>query len=207
MHMTKLHRFRQQKNSMAIQKLTIVPSTILRQKSKDVILDKKTRNIIKDLGDTLVAQNHPRGVGLSAPQIAKNLNIFVTLYSPLDRKKIQKDDLRVFINPVIVESSQEMTLGETDDDPILEGCLSIPGLYGPLPRHKWVIVQYDRIVEDHFEKVQEKFQDFYGRVIQHEQDHLQGVLFIDYSLKNDLPVYIKQGKDMVTIDKQILKTY
>lgn len=192
---------------MATHKLTLVPNEILRNQSTNVVLDRKLQNFVKDLGDTLIAHDNPKGVGLSAPQIGKNWNIFVTLLPENLDDEATAHDLRTFINPTIIGVSNEMTLGEDKDDPILEGCLSIPTIYGAVPRHQWIELEYDIVTPEGFVKQQEKFEDFFARVIQHEYDHLRGVLFTDYSLKYDLPVYELRRKKMVEIDKSFIKTY
>ncbi len=192
---------------MPVHKLTTVPNDVLRSQSIDAAFDKKLINFVKDLGETLVKHDNPKGVGLSAPQIGKNWNVFVTLLpSNLDEEASVKD-LRVFINPKIIGVSNEMTLGEDKEEPILEGCLSIPSIYGPVPRHEWLELEYDLITKDGFAKQQERFNGFFARVVQHEYDHLRGVLFTDYSLQHDLPVYELKGKKMVEIDKSFIKTY
>lgn len=193
---------------MSTQKLIVVPSAELRKPSTPVVLDKKLITLVKDLSETLLSHDNPKGVGLSAPQIGKNWNVFVTFMSPNIDEEASLKDLRVFINPTIIGVSNEMTLGnDENDEPILEGCLSIPNLYGPVPRHEWIEVEYDVIDGDSFKKKQEKFADFFARVMQHEYDHLRGVLFTDYSMKHDLPVYEYRRKRMVEIDKSLLKAY
>lgn len=192
---------------MSVHKLTIAPNEILRAKSAAVAPDRKLANFIKDLGETLVKHDNPKGVGLSAPQIGKNWNVFVTLLPPHMDEEGETADLRVFINPTIIGVSDEMTLGDDEKEPLLEGCLSIPNIYGPVPRHRWVELEFDVMRGDAFVKQQEKFNDFFARVIQHEYDHLRGVLFTDYSLKHDLPLYELRGKKMVEIDKSFVKSY
>ena len=192
---------------MSVHKLTVVPSKILRAKSTDVVLDRKLTTFVDTLGETLVKHENPKGVGLSAPQIGKNWNVFVTLLPPELREEALPQDLRTFINPKIIGVSNEMTFGEGREDPILEGCLSIPDIYGPVPRHFWVEMEYDVITSDGFRKRQEKFEGFFARVIQHEYDHLRGVLFTDYSLQHDLPIYEFRKKKMIEIDKSFIKTY
>lgn len=193
---------------MSVQKLNLVPNDQLRKASTPVVLDKKLLLFIKDLSDTLTGQDNPKGVGLSAPQIGKNWNVFVTHMAPDIEEEASLKDLRVFINPTIVSVSNEMTFGnDENDEPILEGCLSIPNLYGPVPRHEWVEFEFDVITENGFVKRQEKFADFFARVMQHEYDHLRGVLFTDYSLKHDLPVYEYRKKKMIEIDKSLVKAF
>lgn len=192
---------------MPVHKLTIVPSEILRAKSVDVSVDRKLISFVETLGETLVKHENPKGVGLSAPQIGKNWNVFVTLLPPDLNEEAVPADLRTFINPKIISVSNEMTFGEDKEEPILEGCLSIPDIYGPVPRHQWIEMEYDVIAPEGFRKEQEKFEGFFARVVQHEYDHLQGVLFTDYSLQHDLPIYEYRKKKMIEIDKSFIKTY
>jgi peptide deformylase len=151
--------------------------------------------------------NHtnPRGVGLSAPQLGKNWNLFVTWLNADPDKDATPQDLRVFINPKITNVSQQVTFGEDKDDPILEGCLSIPQLYGPVPRHEWIEIRYDTLENDDIRQKEERFESFMARVVQHEYDHLEGVLFTDYSLKYELPVYEHRGKSMVPINLNLIR--
>lgn len=185
---------------MAIKKLTLVPHAILRAKSSDVEFDKKTKELLTNLQDTLLYQSSPKGVGLSAPQIGKNKNVFLTL-----EKETQ---ITFFLNPQITAVSKEMTLGQDEEDePILEGCLSIPNIYGPVPRHEWIEVSFVTLKNNEFVAQSGKYHDFTARVIQHEIDHLHGVLFTDYILKLDLPLYEHKGRKMVEIDKEFAKAF
>lgn len=189
--------------------ITHVPNQILRTVSSETIVDRKTVEIIKDLRDTLLAQDNPKGVGLSAPQIGKNIRVFITLLAENDDEEPTPKDIKIFINPVIHETSKEFTFGPDPDDPILEGCLSIPKLYGPVPRHSWVKTSYETIdlkTPTEIKKVEARFKDFFARVIQHEQDHLNGVLFLDHSFKHDLPIYEQKGKSMIKANRDIVKS-
>ncbi len=191
-----------------IKPLVLVPDQSLRIPSKDVTFDKKTFELITALTDTLVAKTDPKGVGLSAPQIEKNQNAFVTWLAKDPEQDPTMADLKIFLNPVIVDHSKETTYGADAEDPILEGCLSIPGIYGPVPRWEWVKIEYSDLSTQETGKTKtERFSDFDARVIQHEYDHLKGILFTDYSLKMDLPVYEFVGKKMKEISKDILKAF
>jgi peptide deformylase len=199
----------QKRNNMAVKPILTVPHEILRKKSVEVVFDKKTLELSRELADTLYAKNNPKGVGLSAPQIGKNKRMFVTWLAPDPEDDPVPADLEVFLNPVLTEHSVEVTFGPDEDDPILEGCLSIPTLYGPVPRFEWVEVQYQTL-DASFQSLvasQRRFTGFAARVIQHEFDHLEGILFTDYSLKHDLPVYEFVGKKMKEINKDILKAF
>src|SRR5260221_81431 len=97
-------------------KLTLVPNELLRKISTPVEPNKKITSIIKDLSDTLIGHENPKGVGLSAPQIGKNLNAFVTYISPNLDEEASLHDLRVFLNPTIISVSNEMTFGADGDE-------------------------------------------------------------------------------------------
>lgn len=102
------------------------------------------------------------GIGLAAPQVGLLKSLFVC--------HVNGDEPRVFINPQIIGTSQEML-------PYEEGCLSIPGVYGDVIRPAAVTVQAINAQGKPFKVDAE---GMLARVIQHELDHLKGVLFIDY---------------------------
>lgn len=206
-----------------------VPNPILRQKSRQVLRsaatsdrrsralitlsvvevqsrDKKVLEFIKNLEETLLKKKNPPGVGLSAPQVGKSWRIFSTLL-PKDKPVLQ-----TYINPTIVSASKKLTLGneklkaisyklKADREPILEGCLSIPGIYGPVYRHEWVKLEYQLLnaksskqnalsVKPYaLSKKVSTFSGFPARVLQHELDHLDGILFTDRALQQKLPLY------------------
>lgn len=160
-----------------IKKILKAEDKALRKKSRKVKkIDKKIRSLIKDLKDTLVAQEDPEGIGLAAPQIGKRVRVFVTR----PNKKI-----KTFINPEILEVSDEKSK-KKNRDKIMEGCLSIPHFYGPVKRSAWVKIKYKD--EDGNEKT-EKFEGVEAQIIMHEIDHLNGVLFVDRLLEQDKPLY------------------
>jgi peptide deformylase len=183
-------------------KIITIPHDTLRQVATAVTtLDKKLIDFIGDLEQTLVETTKPKGVGLAAPQVDRSKRIFTINLDEHNR------DLRSFINPVIVEHSKEKTFGPDEKDPYLEGCLSIPGIYGPVPRWEWLTLEYQVIKGDKFVTEQDDFEDFAARVVQHEFDHLEGVLFTDYSLELDLPIFKENPdrKKMEEIDKSLLQ--
>jgi peptide deformylase len=131
---------------------------VLRQKAKKIHrVDAYTRKLVEDLIDTLHAAP---GVGLAAPQIGVPLRAIVTNVD---------DVLHVVLNPEIVQQSEE----EVEAD---EGCLSIPGWYGPVKRKERVTV---RGMSRTGKPIKIKSEGWEARAFQHEIDHLNGVLFID----------------------------
>ena len=100
------------------------------------------------------------GVGLAAPQIGKNIRLAVIN---------SKDGAFCIINPRITKKSFARELGQ-------EGCLSIPGVFGKVKRHKKIVVTY---FDQTGKKIRLAAQGMMARVLQHEIDHLDGILFID----------------------------
>lgn len=171
----------------------IIPSgnSILRTRSKPVgTCDKKIKDLVRDLKDTLAIQKDPEGVGLAAPQIGKNLQVFVCSYKKFNR---------VVINPKILAISDK----QSDDGnkkskrEILEGCLSLPFYYGPLKRAKKVKVEY---TTETGKRLTEEFTGFEAQIILHEIDHLNGVLFIDHLIREKKPLYKVMGDDWEEVE-------
>ena len=183
-----------------------VPHLTLRTVAEPVtVVDKKLKQLIRDLGKTLVATTDPPGVGLAAPQVNAKRRLFAT-YLPEDESKDSPQHLRVIINPSIADFSDKVIFGPKKDEQRLEGCLSIPHIYGPVPRWQWVEYTFQELVGDELVERTERFSDFDARVMQHEYDHLEGVLFTDYSLKFDLPIFKENPKTekMEEIDKEVI---
>jgi len=151
----------------------------LREISKPVTkIDSKILKLVQDLKETLEVQKDPEGVGLAAPQIGKNLRVFVANYKELNK---------VFINPVILETHQS----PKSRHEILEGCLSLPNYYGPLKRNQKLKIKYQTLSTDHRSLITkvEDFAGFNAQIILHEIDHLNGVLFLDRLLEQKKPLY------------------
>ena len=156
-----------------------VPDQILRQKSIPVVkLTADIQTQIMELISAMKNAHNPEGVGLSFPQIGYNIRGFVTY---LEKR------IKVYLNPVILDASEEMTLGGTAERPTLEGCLSIPWLYGPVSRHKKIKVQ---AIDEHGVEFTKHLSSFPARLFLHEYDHLEGVLFTDYTRRDNLPLYL-----------------
>lgn len=162
----------------------------LRQVSKPVgEIDKKVQGVIRDLKDTLTAQKEPEGVGLAAPQIGKNLRIFLVSYQDIDR---------VVINPEILEiKSTKKEKRTKKHEEVMEGCLSLPNFYGPLTRPNYVKIKY---MDDKGEQKVEEFKDFFAQIILHEMDHLDGILFIDKLLSDKKPLFRLKGRQWQEVD-------
>ncbi|MFS8630786.1 MAG: peptide deformylase [Bacillales bacterium] len=142
---------------MAVRKVLLYPDPILEEVCEPVTtFDKKLGKLLDDMYETMMAYD---GVGLAAPQIGIRKQIAV-VYADDETGKIE------LINPQILEAGGE----QTD----VEGCLSFPGLYGEVSRPYYVKVRAQNRKGKFFVLEAE---DFLARVIQHELDHLQGILF------------------------------
>ena len=175
-----------------IRKIVQSKEPSLRQKSKDVVgLDKKTLAVIRDLKETLAVQKDPEGVGLAAPQIGKNVRIFVCAF---------KNFQRVVINPKVLEIGkiEPIKEGKTKKKKeILEGCLSLPNYYGPLKRNSRVKLKY---LNEKGEEVTETFEEFNAQIILHEIDHLDGILFLDRLFEQKQPLYKVTGDEWEEVE-------
>jgi peptide deformylase len=142
---------------------------ILRQKAKPVtdIHSRKIQNLIDNLIATLMDAN---GVGIAAPQIYESLRLFIVASHPNPRyPNAPKMEPTPMINPKIISHSKTKTKD-------WEGYLSIPGIRALIPRYTKITVKY---VDRKGKKQTKTFEDFIARIIQHENDHLDGIVFLD----------------------------
>ena len=145
---------------------------VLKKKAIDVELNTNILTpIITDMYETMY---HCKGVGLAAPQVGLSIRLFV-----IDSSKLNDDDERkdkseegikeVFINAEMIEERGEIISLE-------EGCLSIPNIYGHVDREKTIKIRY---YNAKLELQEKEFTGFTARVIQHEYDHIEGILFVE----------------------------
>lgn len=130
-------------------------------------ITKKTLKLLKDMEESMHATN---GVGIAAPQVGVNVR--------MAHITINKDKVFPIINPEILEMSEE-----TQED--TEGCLSLPGVWGPVERARAVTLRFTNVSG---KEVTMKFKDFEARIVQHEVDHLNGILFIDHVPEGKLEI-------------------
>ncbi len=149
--------------------VTVYGDSILRKKAKNVSKDTKGLNeIIENMWETMYYSD---GVGLAAPQVGMSIRIFlVDASSGADEEPELEGFKKVFINPEIIEIKGEEWV-------MNEGCLSLPEIREDVIRPDEVRIKY---FDENFVEHEEVFKGFAGRVIQHEYDHLEGKLFIDY---------------------------
>ena len=134
--------------------------------------------IIANMFETMY---HAHGVGLAAPQIGKSIRLFVVDSAPMLDEDENGNPIvdeptaapvkRAFINPQMVSETGEEWAFE-------EGCLSIPGIREKVTRHATIVLRYE---DEQRQQHEETFTGLTARVIQHEYDHLEGVLFTDYA--------------------------
>lgn len=160
------------------QPILTVPHEVLRKKSARVErLDTSLQEKVAELKLAMKNAHEPEGVGLSFPQIGYNLRGFVTYL---------EEKMKVYLNPEVLDVDESQTLGGKPERPTLEGCLSIPWLYGPVWRAKRLKV---KAMDEHGAEFTKILTSFPARLFQHEYDHLEGVLFTDYTKTQSLPLY------------------
>jgi len=143
-------------------------SEILRKKAQDVKeVNSEIRNLIEEMRKIMKEND---GIGLAAPQIGLDLNLFV---AEIDYDKNKKGKFYALINPQIISKSKATEIVE-------EGCLSLPKEFGEVERSKRVIIVG---LNEFGKKVKIKAEGLLARVFQHEIDHLNGILFADKASK------------------------
>ena len=151
---------------MSILKVARMGHPVLRERarpiSKSDLRDPLMQKLIDDMIDTM---HEYHGVGLAAPQVHEGFRLFVAL---LDDEPGPKSEATVIINPEIVPS------GSKEDG--WEGCLSIPDIRGMVPRFTEIAVS---ALDRHGKPLELRLKNFPARVVQHETDHLDGVLIFD----------------------------
>lgn len=151
-----------------ILKLAYYGEPILRKKCAKVEeITPEIKSLIEDMIETMHASN---GAGIAAPQVHQDKAIFVICPHFQDEEgKWKKGPVQVFINPKIVEKSEDSTIEN-------EGCLSIPKIYADVKRPKRVLIT---ATDENGNEFTREFTDFDAHIVLHENDHINGVLFID----------------------------
>ena len=161
---------------MTLRKILTEPNKILRQKSIPVEgVDKDMQKLMDDMLETMYAAP---GIGLAAIQVGVPKRIIVL---DIQQKEGQKNPL-FFVNPEIIEKSKNLTTYE-------EGCLSVPGQFAEIDRPEQCHIKY---LDYDGNKKEMKAEGMLATCIQHEMDHLEGILFIDYLSKLKKTMIIKK---------------
>src|SRR5215218_3416867 len=154
---------------MSILKVARMGHPVLRQKARPIERADLRSPVFQKLIDDMIDTMHEyHGVGLAAPQIHEGLRLFVAALDSGDEEESDVETLAI-INP-------EITVVGTDVVDDWEGCLSIPDIRGRVPRPREIRV---RAMDRKGDRIELHAHDFHARVIQHETDHLDGVLFVD----------------------------
>ena len=145
---------------MTVLKIKTYPDPILKKKAESLTqFGPEEQKLFDDMIETMYLED---GVGLAAPQVGVSKRILIA--SPT----MTPGEEYVFVNPEIMEAKGR-ELG-------IEGCLSLPGISGEIPRAK--VIRF-RAQDRHGKSVEMNIKDFFARIIQHELDHLNGILLID----------------------------
>ena len=149
---------------MAVRPILTYPNPVLRQRSKRVrAIDESVERLIGDMLDTM---HHGNGVGLAAPQIGVSLRVIVI--------ELPEEEPLPLINPEIVKRSGTRT--------VEEGCLCVPGYRGKITRSEKVTA---KALDRHGKEVRIKGEGLLAQVLEHETDHLGGVLYLDHLESTD----------------------
>jgi len=144
---------------------------LLKKKAEEI--DQNYPNLDKLIKDMFETMYNASGVGLAAPQIGKGIRLFIVDATPVgegeDADPTCVDFKRVFINPIIIEEKGEEWSYE-------EGCLSIPNIREEVKRKSTLTIEY---YDENWDLYEEELDGFAARVVQHEYDHIEGVLFLD----------------------------
>lgn len=178
-------------------KIVQAPNQVLSQTATPVAkVDKPIKKLIKAMELTLISQVDPEGVGLAAPQVGKSLQIFIV-------KQDHEAPFMTFINPVIEKTFKKSLKKEPESTQNketanakkkakiskgvqLEGCLSLKDVWGVVKRPHGVVLSYQDETGAHHKKT---FEGFLATIIQHETDHLNGILFPKRVLEQKNPLY------------------
>ncbi len=154
-------------------------NTILRTVSKPVT---QFTAELKSFAEKMIKTMHAeKGVGIAAPQVGRNIRMAIVMLNPGEKNEI----VFPIVNPVIVERSEETEDGE-------EGCLSLRGVWGKVARASHLVLRFKNLRGQEQTLVLEHFN---ARIIQHEIDHLDGVLFIDRAFDIEEKKRIKKPKN------------
>lgn len=176
-------------------KILVTPDKFLRLTAKPVrVYDKKLEKQIVDMLIALKSAKDPEGVGLAATQVGIDRRLFIVTFKGVPE---------IFINPEITYQSEAMLaqVHSKKKDRWLEGCLSLPGLWGFVDRP--YSIEMDYLTPENGELVprHRKFEDAESAYVQHENDHLNGILFTDLILQQGGQIFKDTVDGLTPIDK------
>lgn len=170
-------------------KIVLIPNNILLKPVEPVVkIDSKIKKLVYDMEEALISQIDPQGVGLAAPQVGLSLALFII-------KPSLNSNTEVFINPKILQIQSPVSNNQSPKNKQnkLEGCLSIPRIWGPISRAPKVRLSYQDLNSNTHIKW---FTGFKAIIIQHECDHLKGILFTQRSLEQQSKLYEEKNGEL-----------
>ncbi len=147
--------------------ITMYGDPVLRQRAAEIEPGTDLKTLVEDMFETLTAAN---GIGLAAPQIGKSLRLFVVDGTGLENEPGMETFRKVFVNAEMIEE-----LGTPWE--FEEGCLSIPNIREKISRKEQLRIRY---FDENWNQHEETFDGMKARIIQHEYDHIEGKMFVDY---------------------------
>ncbi|UII21957.1 peptide deformylase [Fulvivirga ligni] len=147
--------------------IVVYGDPVLKKKATDIV--KGEIDVVQLSEDMFETMEGASGIGLAAPQIGKSIRMFVVDGRPIEEEGME-DFKKVFINPQMIEETGEKW-------PFEEGCLSIPNIREEVSRNERILIHY---FDENWNEHKEEFDGMKARIIQHEYDHIEGVLFTDY---------------------------
>lgn len=150
--------------------ISVYGTTVLRKEAQEIDQNYTgLQEIIKNMYETLEKAD---GVGLAAPQVGNSIRLFIVNASKLEETNGEdmSEFKKVFINPIILEE-------EGEEVSYQEGCLSVPGIYEEVSRKSKIKIEY---YDENFVLKEENYDGYKARIIQHEYDHLDGIIFTDH---------------------------
>lgn len=146
--------------------IVVYGNPVLKKRGEDLKPGTDVKKLVEDMFETMHAAS---GIGLAAPQIGKSIRMFIVDGSPIEEEDME-DFQKVFINPEIIEEFGDEWAFE-------EGCLSIPNIREDVSRPEKLVIRY---FDENWEEHEEEYDGMKARIIQHEYDHIEGILFTDH---------------------------
>ncbi len=178
-------------------KIVTVPNPVLTAPTQKVkTITPKIRRLVEQMKETLVSQRDPEGVGLAATQVGESLSLFIM-------RPTLKGEITVCINPEvktivskdIIHNSKTLRAKKSKHSK-MEGCLSIPRIWAPLKRKGKVRIDYEDLDGN---KQSKEYEGFEAIIVQHEVDHLNGILFTQRCLEQKITLYEEDGDELVAM--------
>jgi peptide deformylase len=192
-------------------KIVQAPAQVLSETAKPVEkIDKQLHTFLKEMEQTLISQTDPEGVGLAAPQVGKSLQMFVvkqdpdapfmTFINPVIEKTFEKPAEKVVEIRQSKKAENAKKKAKIDKGVQLEGCLSLKDVWGVVKRPYGVVLSYQ---DEHGTQQKKTFEGFFATIIQHEVDHLHGILFPKRVLEQNSQLYhsIKNDKGEIEFEE------